>query len=73
MADLIQSAKTRAGKAWTPKMDAAMKALMSPSEASGNIPEQNTAGVSVTLPDGRVKTFPSAEAANQFKKAAGIK
>ena len=73
MADLIQSAKTRAGKAWTPKMDAAMKALMLPSKASGNTPEQNTAGVSVTLPDGRVKTFPSAEAANQFKKAAGIK
>jgi hypothetical protein len=41
--------------------------------AAGNTPEQNTAGVSVTLPDGRVKTFPSAEAANQFKKAAGIK
>ena len=31
------------------------------------------AGNSVTLPDGRVKTFPSAAAANQFKKAAGIK
>lgn len=30
-------------------------------------------GNSVTLPDGRVKTFPSAAAANQFKKAAGIK
>ena len=73
MTDLIQSAKTRAGKAWTPKMDAAMEALMSPSKTSGNTPEQNTAGVSVTLPDGRVKTFPSAEAANQFKKAAGIK
>ena len=28
---------------------------------------------SVTLPDGRVKTFPNADAANQFKKAAGIK
>jgi hypothetical protein len=27
---------------------------------------------SVTLPDGRVKTFPNAEAANQFKKAAGL-
>ena len=31
------------------------------------------AGNSVTLPDGRIKTFPNAEAANQFKKAAGIK
>jgi hypothetical protein len=31
------------------------------------------AGNSVTLPDGRVKTFPNAAAANQFKKAAGIK
>ena len=28
---------------------------------------------SVTLPDGRVKTFPNAAAADQFKKAAGIK
>jgi hypothetical protein len=27
---------------------------------------------SVTLPDGRVKTFPNAAAANQFKKAAGL-
>lgn len=27
---------------------------------------------SVTLPDGRTKTFPNAEAANQFKKAAGL-
>jgi hypothetical protein len=27
---------------------------------------------SVTLPDGRVKTFPNAEAANQFKKDAGL-
>lgn len=26
----------------------------------------------VTLPDGRTKTFPTAEAANQFKKAAGL-
>ena len=34
MADLIQSAKTRAGKAWTPEMDAAMKALMSPSNVT---------------------------------------
>jgi len=29
-------------------------------------------GNSVTLPDGRVKTFPNAAAANQFKKAAGL-
>ena len=29
-------------------------------------------GTSVTLPDGRVKTFPNAEAANKFKKAAGL-
>jgi hypothetical protein len=41
--------------------------------AAVNMPEQNTTNISVTLPDGRVKTFPNAEAANQFKKAAGIK
>ena len=29
-------------------------------------------GSTVTLPDGRVKTFPNAAAANQFKKAAGL-
>jgi hypothetical protein len=37
MADLIQSAKARAGKAWTPQMDAAMKTLMLPSKASGKV------------------------------------
>jgi len=31
-----------------------------------------TGGNVVTLPDGRTKTFPTAEAANQFKKAAGL-
>jgi len=29
-------------------------------------------GATVTLPDGRIKTFPNAAAANQFKKAAGL-
>jgi hypothetical protein len=38
-----------------------------------NRPAPAATGTSVTLPDGRVKTFPNAEAANQFKKAAGIK
>jgi hypothetical protein len=41
--------------------------------AAEQIPGQGTTGVSVTLPDGRVKAFPNADAANQFKKAAGIK
>jgi hypothetical protein len=41
--------------------------------AASQIPGQGTTGFSVTLPDGRVKSFPNAEAANQFKKAAGIK
>jgi hypothetical protein len=45
--------------------------------AVDQIPGQSRAapaatGNSVTLPDGRVKTFPSAAAANQFKKAAGL-
>jgi hypothetical protein len=48
-----------------------------PPRAANQISGQNLApaatGTSVTLPDGRVKTFPTAEAANQFKKAAGIK
>lgn len=46
--------------------------------AVDQIPGQSRAapaatGNSVTLPDGRVKTFPNAAAANEFKKAAGIK
>jgi hypothetical protein len=45
--------------------------------AVDQIPGQSRAapaatGNSVTLPDGRVKTFPNAAAANQFKKAAGL-
>jgi hypothetical protein len=40
MTDLIQSAKSRAGKAWTPEMDTSMKALTSvgmPSAVSGKV------------------------------------
>jgi hypothetical protein len=37
-----------------------------------NRPAPAAAGNSVTLPDGRVKTFPNAAAANKFKKAAGL-
>jgi len=46
--------------------------------ATDQIPGQNRPAAtaapsnSVTLPDGRVKTFPNAEAANKFKKAAGL-
>ena len=39
---------------------------------SRSAPAPAAAGNSVTLPDGRVKTFPNAAAANQFKKAAGL-
>lgn len=34
MANLIQSAKVRAGKAWTPEMDSAMRSLTSPASAT---------------------------------------
>ena len=37
MTDLIQSAKARAGKAWTPEMDKAMTSLISPKAVSGKI------------------------------------
>jgi len=47
-----------------------------PGAAVAQIPGQGPAPAavsnSVTLPDGRVKTFPNADAANQFKKAAGL-
>ena len=35
MTQLIQSAKVRAGKAWTPEMESAVQSLMNPSAASG--------------------------------------
>jgi hypothetical protein len=38
----------------------------------GSKPAAATGGNVVTLPDGRTKTFPTAEAAAQFKKAAGL-
>ena len=44
-----------------------------PANRSRGKPTPAATSNSVTLPDGRVKTFPNAEAANQFKKAAGIK
>jgi hypothetical protein len=47
-----------------------------PGAAVAQIPGQGPAPAavsnSVTLPDGRVKTFPNADAANQFKRAAGL-
>jgi len=60
-----------------------LRKYINPTSAASQIPGQGPSapaaapaaggGASVTLPDGRVKTFPSAEAANQFKKAAGLK
>jgi len=46
-----------------------------PSGASlipGSTPAAAGGGATVTLPDGRIKTFPNAAAADQFKKAAGL-
>jgi hypothetical protein len=49
---------------------------LAPGAAAAQIPGQGPAPAavsnSVTLPDGRVKTFPNADAANQFKRAAGL-
>lgn len=66
MASLIQSAKTRAGKAWTPEMESAMQGLVNPASAAP------AAGNVVVTPDGQSHTFPTAAAAAQFKKAAGL-
>ena len=52
-----------------------LKKYIEPSGADlipGSKPAAATGGNVVTLPDGRTKTFPTAEAANQFKKAAGL-
>ena len=57
-----------------PQITLPRKAL-TPQSAVAQIPGQNLAPAasnSVKLPDGRVKTFPNAEAANQFKKDAGL-
>jgi hypothetical protein len=48
---------------------------LKPEDAAAQIPTGKaaaTGGNVVTLPDGRTKTFPTAEAAAQFKKAAGL-
>ena len=48
---------------------------LKPEDAAAQIPTGKAAaagGNVVTLPDGRTKTFPTAEAAAQFKKAAGL-
>lgn len=41
MAELIQSAKTRAGKAWTPAMEDAMKSLTNPAAAASDVDTSN--------------------------------
>ena len=58
-------------------LEVEMPTFTQPKSAVDQIPGQNRPATaapsnSVTLPDGRVKTFPNAEAANQFKKAAGL-
>jgi hypothetical protein len=57
-----------------PQITLPPKAL-TPQSAVNQIPGQGPAPAasnSVKLPDGRFKTFPNAEAANQFKKDAGL-
>lgn len=78
MTELIKSAKTRAGKSWTPEMDKAMTALTgadTPAAAApaAAAPAPAAASNIVVTPDGRSHTFPTPAAAAQFKKAAGIK
>jgi hypothetical protein len=75
MTELIKSAKTRAGKSWTPEMDKAMAALTGPTAPAAAAPAPAPAAASnvVVTPDGQSHTFPTPAAAAQFKKAAGIK
>jgi hypothetical protein len=78
MTELIKSAKTRAGKSWTPEMDKAMTALTgadTPAAAApaAAAPAPAAASNIVVTPDGQSHTFPTPAAAAQFKKAAGIK
>jgi hypothetical protein len=84
--ELINAAKIRAGKEWTPDLDKAVSNLFPslreapPINVPGvgsqvNTPGGNAAPAAantVTLPNGAVKIFPSPEAAAQFKKAARL-
>ena len=72
----VTDAETRGVKfPFTPQIKLPAPKL-APGAAAAQIPGQGPAPAavsnSVTLPDGRVKTFPNADAANQFKRAAGL-
>lgn len=72
----VTDAETRGVKfPFTPQIKLPAPKL-APGAAVAQIPGQGPAPAavsnSVTLPDGRVKTFPNADAANQFKRAAGL-
>ena len=72
MKDLIQSAKVRAGKAWTPEMEQTVQSLMNSSAPAAPASSSGVANNIVVTPDGQSHTFPTAAAAAQFKKAAGL-
>ena len=71
----VTEAETRGVKfPFKPQLEMPARKLK-PEDAAAQIPTGKaaaTGGNVVTLPDGRTKTFPTAEAAAQFKKAAGL-
>ena len=73
---LIDGAKVRSGRAWTPKMQSAVDLLTggatTPAAAPAPSPSKPTTAISVTTPDGKTYSFVTPEQAAAFKKAAEI-
>jgi hypothetical protein len=74
---LIDGAKVRSGRAWTPKMQSAVDLLTggattpaAPPPAPS--PSKPTTAILVTTPDGKTYSFVTPEQAAAFKTAAGI-
>ena len=71
---LIDGAKVRSGRAWTPKMESAMRSLVGNAPASPPPPAPAAAAkpYSVSTPDGKTHSFDTPAALAAFKTAAGI-
>jgi len=71
---LIDGAKVRSGRAWTPKMESAMRSLVGGAPASPPTPAPAAAAkpYSVSTPDGKTHSFDTPAALAAFKTAAGL-
>jgi hypothetical protein len=71
---LIDGAKVRSGRAWTPKMESAMRSLVGGAPASPPTPAPAAAAkpYSVSTPDGKTHSFDTPAALAAFKTAARL-